>query len=91
MWRAAPVVALYCTIAVLAGCGSKHRSSTQPAPTQASAGRDSGTSENATGAVSTVPGLTDSGPHYASVEEWLSGRVAGLLRSSVRAPRAHTP
>jgi TonB-dependent SusC/RagA subfamily outer membrane receptor len=34
--------------------------------------------DDATGAVTTVPGLRDTGPHYSSVEEWLAGRVAGL-------------
>ncbi len=78
MWRAAPAVALYCTILILAGCGSKQRSAQHPTPAQSSAGRDSVPTDDATGAVTTVPGLPDAGPHYASIEDWLAGRVAGL-------------
>lgn len=78
MWRAAPVVALYCTTAIVIGCGSKNRPTQNLTPAQTSAGRDSVLADDATGAVTTVPGLADTGPHYASVEEWLAGRVAGL-------------
>jgi iron complex outermembrane receptor protein len=78
MWRAAPAVALYCITAILAGCGSKNRAEQHPTPAQVSAGRDSASADDAPGAVTTVPALTDTGPHYASVEEWLAGRVAGL-------------
>jgi TonB-dependent SusC/RagA subfamily outer membrane receptor len=73
-----PVVAFCLLTITLGACGSKHRSAQRPTPTQSSAGLDSVSSDVATGAVTTVPGLSDSGPHYASVEEWLAGRVAGL-------------
>lgn len=79
MWRAAPAATLYCAITLLlAGCGSKHKPSSQPAPEQSAAGHDTATGSNVTGAVASVPGLDENGPHFQSVEEWLRGRVAGL-------------